>query len=176
MIRRLLIATTLLIAPAALFAQRGARTQADKKTSLFDKQEMPKGPDIRVRDLEDQSPLHLLVDKRKDLKLTDAQLSQLKDSEGKLKEKNAPLYKAADSLIRQMRLTSEPSDADKARVREARGGLMEVIKSLRENNDAASTEAIATLDAEQQPKAKEMLDKQKADSEKFLREHLDGRS
>jgi hypothetical protein len=172
MIRRLLIASALVIAPCTLLAQRGGRTQADKKTSLFDKQEMPKGLDIRVRDLEDQSPLHLLIDKRKDLKLTDAQVSQLKDAEGKLKDKNAPLYKSADSLIRASRLTAEASDQDKARARAARGDLMEVIKSLSESYDGAGKEALATLDAEQQSHAKEMLDKQKADSEKFFRERL----
>ena len=56
-----------------------------------------------MRDLEDMSPLKLLIDKRKDLKLTDAQVSTFKDSEGKLKDKNAPLFKAVDSLVREMR-------------------------------------------------------------------------
>jgi hypothetical protein len=172
MIRRLLIATALFVAPSVLLAQRGGRTQADKKTDLMDKQELPKGPDIRVRDLEDQSPLHLLIDKRKDLKLTDAQLSQLKDAEEKLKEKNAPLYKTADSLIRQMRTTSGATDGDKARARSARGDFMELVKSVNENYETASKDAVALLDADQQSKAKEMLDKQKADGEKFIRERM----
>ena len=176
MIRRLLIASALLIAPSVLFAQRGGRTQADKKTALFDKQEMPKGPDIRVRDIEDQSPLHLLIDKRKDLKITDAQLSQLKDAEGKLKEKNAPLYKTADSLIRATRVTSDASDQDKSRARMAKSDLKDAIKSITENYDAASKDAVALLDADQQTKAKEMLEKQKAESEKFNRERLSDRS
>ena len=102
MIRRLAVIALLLV-PAISLAQRGGRTQADRKTPLFDKEEGPKGPTLRVRDIEDQSPLKLLIDKRKDLKLSDAQLSQLKDSETKLKDVNAPLYKAVDSLIRDMR-------------------------------------------------------------------------
>lgn len=172
MIRRLLIASALLATPSLLFAQRGGRTQADKRTELMDKSEIPKGIDIRVRDLEDQSPLHVLVDKRKDLKLTDAQLSQLKESEDKLKEKNAPLYKSADSLIRASRLTSTSSDADKSRAQSARGTLMEVVKSLNESYDGARKEAVALLDSEQQTKANELLDKQKAEDEKFIRERL----
>ena len=177
MIRRLFIAT-LVLAPSVVIAQRSGRTQSDKKTPLFDKQEMPKGPDIRVRDIEDQSPLHLLIDKRKDLKLTDAQLSQLKDADGKLREKSAPLYKAVDSLIHDMRITSDPSDQEKARARNARGGLMDVLKSVNENYDASAKEAVALLDADQQTKAKELLDKQRQDSEKFIRERLNagGRS
>ena len=176
MIRRLLIASALLVAPTMLFAQRSGRTQADKKTALFDKQEMPKGLDLRVRDIEDQSPLHLLLDKRKDLKLTDAQLSQLKDAEGKLKDKNAPLYKAVDSLVRATRVTSDASDQDKARARMARSDLKDVIKSITDNYDAAGKEAVATLDAEQQPKAKEMVDKRKEESDKCNRERLSERS
>ena len=172
MIRRLLLASALLVAPSVVFAQRGGRTQADKRTELMDKTEIPKGPDIRVRDLEDQSPLRLLIDKRKDLKLTDAQLSQLKDAEGKLKEKNESLYKSADSLIRSMRLTSTSSDADKARARSSRSSFMEVVKTLNDNYDTARKDAIALLDPEQQTKAGEMLDKQRADAEKFLRDRM----
>ena len=172
MIRRLLVTTTLLVAPSILLAQRGGRTQADKRTELMDKAEIPKGIDVRVRDLEDQSPLHLLIDKRKDLNLTDAQLSQLKDAEEKLKEKNAPTYKSADSLIRATRLTASSSDAEKSRAQSARGTLMEVIKTLNESYDAARKDAVALLDAQQQPKANEMLDKQRQDAEKFLRDRM----
>ena len=172
MIRRLLVTTTLLVAPSILLAQRGGRTQADKRTELMDKAEIPKGIDVRVRDLEDQSPLHLLIDKRKDLNLTDAQLSQLKDAEEKLKEKTAPTLKSADSLIRATRLTASSSDAEKSRAQSARGTLMEVIKTLNESYDAARKDAVALLDAQQQPKANEMLDKQRQDAEKFLRDRM----
>jgi hypothetical protein len=172
MIRRLLVTTTLLVAPSILLAQRGGRTQADKRTELMDKTEIPKGIDVRVRDLEDQSPLHLLIDKRKDLNLTDAQLSQLKDAEEKLKEKTAPTLKSADSLIRATRLTASSSDAEKSRAQSARGTLMEVVKTLNESYDAARKDAVALLDAQQQPKANEMLDKQRQDAEKFLRDRM----
>ena len=172
MIRRLLVTTTLLVAPSILLAQRGGRTQADKRTELMDKAEIPKGIDVRVRDREDQSPLHLLIDKRKDLNLTDAQLSQLKDAEEKLKEKTAPTLKSADSLIRATRLTASSSDAEKSRAQSARGTLMEVIKTLNESYDAARKDAVALLDAQQQPKANEMLDKQRQDAEKFLRDRM----
>jgi len=84
MIRRIAVAVLLL--PTLALAQRGGRTQADRKTPLFDKEEMPKGPTLRVRDIEDQSPLKLLIDKRKDLKLSDAQVTQLKESETKVKD------------------------------------------------------------------------------------------
>jgi len=125
MIRPLAIVALLLV-PAISFAQRGGRTQADRKTPLFDKEEAPKGPTLRVRDIEDQSPLKLLIDKRKDLKLTDDQLKQIKDLEGKLKEQNQPLFKALDSLRRDMRISAKPSEEERAK-------MIEVLRMRRAN-------------------------------------------
>jgi hypothetical protein len=174
MIRRLAI-TALLFVPAISLAQRGGRTQADRKTPLFDKEEAPKGPTLRVRDIEDQSPLKLLIDKKKDLKLSDAQVSQLKDSETKLKDVNAPLYKAVDSLIRDMRTGSaSPNDQAKAKLRDARVGLMDVLKELNKNYETPLNAVLTALDAEQQAKAKELLDKQRQDGDKMMREKLGG--
>jgi hypothetical protein len=133
MIRRLAVIALLLV-PAISLAQRGGRTQADRKTPLFDKEEAPKGPTLRVRDIEDQSPLKLLIDKKKDLKLSDAQVSELKDAESKLKDVNAPLYKAVDSLIRDIKNGSaSPNDQAKEKLRGARVGLMDVLKELNKN-------------------------------------------
>ncbi|HMA25019.1 MAG TPA: hypothetical protein VKP00_13515 [Gemmatimonadaceae bacterium] len=100
--RRYLIAAALFFLPSVATAQR-TRTQSDRRTELFVKDSSRQSQVLRGRDVEDQSPPKLLIDKRKDLKLTDAQLSQLKDSEGKLKERNAPLLKAIDSLVHEMR-------------------------------------------------------------------------
>jgi hypothetical protein len=172
MIRRLAVAV-LLIVPSIALAQRGGRTQADRKTPLFDKEEMPKGPTLRVRDVEDQSPIKLLIDKRKDLKLSDAQVSQLKDTETKLKDVNAPLFKAVDSLIRDMRNGSgSSSDQARAKVRDARSGLMDVLNQLKGNYETPLKDALAQFDAEQQAKANELLEKQRQDGDKMIREKL----
>lgn len=174
MIPRLAVVALLLV-PSIVLAQRGGRTQADKKTSLFDKEEAPKGPTLRVRDIEDQSPLKVLIDKRKDLKLSDAQVSELKDTESKLKDVNAPLYKAVDSLIRDMRNGSaSPSDQSRAKVREARSGLMDVLKELNSNYETPLNAVLTKFDAEQQAKAKEFLDKQRQEGDKMMREKLGG--
>jgi len=174
MIRRLAV-TALLLVPTLALAQRGGRTQADRKTPLFDKEEMPKGPTLRVRDIEDQSPLKLLIDKRKDLKLSDAQVTQLKDSETKLKDTNAPLLKAVDSLIRELRNgVASPNDQSRIKAREARSGLMDVLKELNGTYDAPVKDVLTQLDPEQQSKAKELLEKQKQDGDKMLREKLSG--
>jgi ATP-dependent exoDNAse (exonuclease V) beta subunit len=171
--RRLVIAA-LLLAPSIAAAQRGGgtRTQADQKTQLFDKEE-PKGPTLRARDVEDQSPLKLLIDKRKDLKLTDQQLAQLKEDEPRLKEKNASLLKSVDSLVHEMRSSSAtPTDQERSRIASARTALMEVLGNVNANYDASAKEALDRLDPEQQAKAKDLIEKQRRDSEKLFRERL----
>ncbi|MEP6494226.1 MAG: hypothetical protein ABJF01_16205 [bacterium] len=172
MIRRSLALAALLLAPSLAVAQR---TQATKRTDLMSKDDIPKAPAIRVRDIEDQSPLRLLIDKRKDLALTDAQLSQIKDADGKLKEKNAPLYKAVDSLVRELRPPSgTPSADDNSRMRNARLGLSEVIADVRTNYDASAKDAIALLTPDQQPKANDLVAKQREECDKMLRDKLGG--
>jgi hypothetical protein len=173
---RLLVLVMLLAVPTLAAAQRGGRSQADKRTELFDKDSSSRqAPQLRVRDVEDQSPIKLLIDKRKDLKLTDAQVSQLKDSEGKLKEKNAPLLKAVDSLVRDLRSgMSSQSDEARSRARNARMGLMTTLSDVRANWDASAKDALATFDADQQGKATELLDKQKQETEKMLQERIGG--
>ncbi|MDB4875713.1 MAG: hypothetical protein JWM41_2159 [Gemmatimonadetes bacterium] len=175
MSRRLLL-VALLVLPSLAAGQRGGgtRSQADKRTELFGKDSMPKGPSLRARDLEDQSPLKLLIDKRKDLKLTDAQLSTLKDAEPKLKETDAPLLKAVDSLVHELRPSGNSSAEERTRLRDARVSLMTVLVAIRTSYDEAGKAAITSLDADQQSKAKDLLAKQQQETEKLLSERMGG--
>jgi hypothetical protein len=166
---------TLATLPSVAAAQRGgSRTQADKPVDMFSKEdEQAMRPTLRLGDLEDQSPLKLLLDKHKDLKLTDAQVADLKTKESALKDKSAPTLKLADSLINQLHSTSSSDDA-RAKARLTALALGHVIESLRTTYDSAGTDAVAALDAEQQSKAKELLDKQKADGTKMLQKKMSG--
>jgi hypothetical protein len=174
--RTLALVTCLAVLPAVTFAQRGGggRTQADRHTPLFDKDAGPSGPTLRPRDLEEQSPVKLLIDKRKDLKLTDEQVNALKAAESQLKDKNAPLLKAIDSLVREMKPPLNPSDESKARMRDASAGLASTIRDIRANYDEAVKPILATLEAESQAKANDMLAKQKEEGEKTVREKMGG--
>lgn len=173
--KHLLILAMLVAVPSVATSQR-TRSQADKRTELFDKDSSSRqAPALRVRDVEDQSPIKLLIDKRKDLKLTDAQLSQLKDTEGKLKDKNAPLLKAVDSLVRDLRsATASQSDEARSRARTARMALMTTLGDIRANYDASAKDAVAALDPDQQSKATELLEKQRQETEKLFQERLGG--
>lgn len=176
--RRYFTIATLLALPLSLStiaAAQRTRTQSDRRTEMFDKDSSKQSPALRVRDIEDQSPIKLLIDKRKDLKLSDAQLGQLKDSEGKLKEKNEPLLKAVDSLARELRYAAgSPSEESRTRARNARMGLLNTVGEIRSNYDASAKEALATFDADQQTKANELIDKLKQETDKLIRERVAG--
>jgi hypothetical protein len=133
--RRLLIAALLFVPSLALAQRGGASSQAAKHTEMDP--QTASGPTLRTRDIEDMSPIKLLIDKRKDLKLTDAQLSGLKDAEPKLKEANAPLLKQVDSLMRRAdRRRAKPLDHVR---REAHG--RRCARELRRRGEGRSGEA-----------------------------------
>jgi hypothetical protein len=174
--RRLLLVTFLLV-PSLAVAQRGggSRSGGDRGRSAgSDVPPMPTGPALRTRDLEDMSPVKLLIDKHKDLKLSDAQINALKASEPALKSKNEPIFHVVDSLLGRMRPSLNGSDEERARIREARMDVMSAIGDVRANYDAAAKDALATLDPEQQTKANELLAKQHEESQKMLAEKLGG--
>lgn len=174
MSRRVIVFAVLLALPTAAWAQRGGgRTQSDRRTELFDKDAQPKGPSLRVRDVEDQNPLKLLIDKRKDLNLSEAQVAAFKDADSKLRDVNAPLFRTVDSLVHEMRPPlASPSDEDRSRIGNARMSLMGTLGSVWANDDSAAKEAVATLAAEQQTKANALLEKQKDDRQKMVQDKL----
>jgi hypothetical protein len=168
-----LLATFLLL-PSAAIAQRGSGSQASKKTELFDQDPTPQGPTLRARDIEDQSPLKLLLDKHKDVKLTDAQVQQLKDAQKQLETSDAPLLQAVDSLVHTMRTNGAPTEEDANRIRNSRVTLMSVLEQVRTRYDSAGKAAVAGLTADQQPKATELIGKQRDDASKTIRQKLGG--
>lgn len=172
--RRFIVLAMLLALPTAAGAQRGGgRTQSDRRTELFDKDAQPKGPSLRARDIDDQNPLKLLIDKRKDLKLSDAQITALRDAESKLRTDNQPLLRTVDSLVHEMRPpVGSPSDEDRNRIRNARMSVVSVLGSVWANDDMAAKEAVAALDADQQTKANALLEKQKDDRQKLVQDKL----
>ena len=171
--RRAFAVLALLLLPSLAAAQRtksGAASGRDKNL-MSDDGSKDRRAEITVRDLEEQSPLRLLVDKRKDLKLSDDQLAKLKDLESKLKEKNGSLLRIVDSVNREMRPPrGEVTDEYRMKMRGLRNELMGAVQDIRNNYDVAAKEAVPALDAEQQKKAGELLDKQKADIEKKMGE------
>jgi hypothetical protein len=127
------------------------------------------------KDIENVSPLKLLIDKRKDLKLTDDQLAKLKDQEDKLKESMKPSFGALDSLRRIATPAGRsPDEGDKARMMDTRRRFTEVVTGIRVQYDGAATDAVSLLDETQQQQAKDLLQKQRAEADDMIRDKLGG--
>jgi hypothetical protein len=176
MISRKLVALALLILPGVATAQRTRGSFGRDAEPNWD--ELAKGSgglQLSNRDVESISPLKLLIDKRKDLKLTDDQLGKIKDVESKLKEQNLVLFKALDSLRRETRPPAKTTDDDRARMMRARRDAMGVVKEIRGNYDASLKEALPLLDDTQRGTADGLLQKQSADAEKMLSEKMGSR-
>ena len=166
--------------PALALAQRGggsgAGSRVERGDSRADKN-IGSGSTIKLsnRDLEDISPIKLLIDKRKDLKLTDDQLSKLKDREDKLKESMKPSFGALDSLRRIATPASRtPDSGDQARMMDTRRHFTEVVNGIRTQYDIAAGEAIALLDEAQQKQANDLVQRQRSEAEDMIRNKIGG--
>lgn len=166
--------------PAAVQAQRGGggRVRGDPKADWNSVENGNKGVKLSKGDIEDISPIKLLIDKRKDLKLSDDQLNKLKDIEKTLKETNEPSFKALDSLRRAAQPplhSGEPKDDERDRMMSARRGLGAVVATIRGNYEEALKSATPILDETQQKTAAELVAKQKTEADDMIREKLGGR-
>jgi len=173
MVNRTLIATCLFL-PIMASAQgrvRGEKEANWKEISKSTQSSMK----LSNRDVENASPLRMLIDKRKDLKLSDEQVNQLKSLEQCLEQKNEGSFKALDSLRNELKPAARASEEDDARKRAARGGVMAVITTIRANYDASLSEALASFDEPQKKTAAELLAKLKEETNQMLREKVGGR-
>lgn len=166
----------LVLLPSLVTAQGRSRDRGAKDNSEALSQSMPSGPKLSSRDIEGISPLRYLVDKRKDLKLTDEQLKQLKAADAQLKDANAPLLKQVDSLIRELKpTTSVQTTEDETRMVIARDVLMKVIGDIRVGYDAAAKSAMDGFDDAQKATAQTLLQKHQQESMEMMREKLGAR-
>jgi hypothetical protein len=173
----------LALMPAVASAQRGGgggggggRVRGEKEADWNSITNGNKGGlKLSNRDVEDMSPIKLLIDKRKDLKLKDEQVDRLKELEGKLKETNAPSFSALDSLRKAAQPPMhEPSDDEQRRMMDARRGVGAVVGTIRQNYDASLKDALTMLDDGQRTAANELLEKQRKDAQETLRDKMGG--
>jgi hypothetical protein len=174
-----ILSFVLLLAPLTLAAQRGGsgRTRGDQRADFGAVMNANSGGlALSNRDVEEISPLKLLIDKRKDLKLTDDQMKAFKELESKQKDDLRESFRALDSLRRLAAPPArEPSDEDRSRMMDARRTALAVVGTIRQQYDASVQQALPTLDEAQRRTAGELLEKQKQEAEEMLREKLGGR-
>lgn len=175
MFRTTSIVLALVLLPAVADAQGRGRDRGARDNSEELSRSMPTGPTLSSRDVEKSSPLKYFIDKRKDLKLSDDQLKQVKDMDAQQKDKNAASYKTVDSLVRVMKPTTSVQTAeDEARVIIAREALMQVLSDVRTSDGAAADAAMAGFDDAQKATAAELLKKQREDVQSMMRSKMGG--
>jgi len=173
---------SLALVPAVALAQRGGGSGVRAPRGVPDAdwnavQNANKGVKLSKGDLENTSPVKLLIDKKKDLKLSDDQVNKLKELDAKLKDANEPSFKALDSLKRlaQPPLHSgEPKDDERDRMTNARRALSAVVGTIRGNYESSAADAMAILDETQRKTATDLLTKQKEEADDMVREKLGG--
>jgi len=179
-VRHVLIALCLLSAVAGAQMGRsgiGSRTgesDARRARSEIDRENLPPLR-LKVSDLEDYNPAHVLGDAKKALKLTDDQQAKLKDLRKAIDESNKALSGRFDSIRVAIRPTPNPSDEDRVREAIGREELTRVVQAIRASYVAAEPHALAMLDDGQKAAAQEILAKSAADFDKTLREKMGGR-
>jgi len=173
---------SLALLPTVALAQRGGSggmsRQRGEKSADWNSVDGKGGVKLSNRDIENVSPIKLLIDKKKDLKLSDEQVNKLTELDGKLKETNDPSFKALDSLRRAAQpplRAGDPSDEDRDRMMSARRGIGVVVGTIRGNYESSAADAMAILDETQKKAAEELLAKQKEEAENMVREKLGGR-
>lgn len=138
----------------------------------------PAGPTISSKDFEKASPFKLMIDKKKDLKLSDAQITSIKDADAKLISANADRFKLLDSLKKDAKpkTSGTPSAEDEARLVIAREALNGVVRDIRMSFDAAAKETVPGLDEAQQKSAAELMAKYAEEMQEMLQDKMGGRA
>ncbi len=173
MTRVTLALAVLALVPSVAAAQRRTMGERDVNWNAVAAAKAP--PTLTVKDVEGMNPVKLLLEKKKDLKLTDEQLTALTGAEAKLAETNAALLHQVDSLGKEMRpRTSVQGAEDQARMAIARDAMGDVLRSIQANYAGAEGEAMAVLTDAQKPVAERLLAKQREETQKTLRQKMAG--
>lgn len=165
----------LLLLPTIADAQSRVRGERRENWDEIDR-EVEKVPTVKQSDLEQFSAVKLIMDKRKDLKISDDQLKLIKDLGQKEEATNESLYKQVDSLRMAMRKRAgEDTLLERARTTLARQELMTVVRQIRSNYDSTFSSCLPLLDESQRKAATELVEKEREDAEEDLRKKLGGR-
>src|SRR5262249_43885395 len=125
-------------------------------------------------DVEEMSPIKRLIDKRKDLKLSDAQVKQFKDLEGEMKTRNEHLFKVLDSLRKDMTFSGAPTGDERAKIANDRDAVTDVVGNIRLSYNETLKRAMEHIDDAQKPQADELLKQLNDQADKTLQEKLGG--
>lgn len=165
--------------PSLAAAQRTRGSMGGSKEADWNaiaEKSAPAGPTISGKDFEKVSPFKALLDKKKDLKLTDAQVTTLTTANTGLLAANADRFKALDSLKKEAKpkTSGDPSAEDEARLVIAREALQGMVRDIRTSYEEAAKN-IEGLDDGQKASASAVLAKNAEHMQEMLRDKMGGR-
>ena len=159
--RTALLLSILIVVPTVAVAQRGggSRSRATSRTDMFpDERAQRRVTTVTSAKLRDLDPLAILLDKHRDLSLTDDQTAKLKSMNDQLAELQKPAYHALDSLDQQMaNLGNSSSSDDQARIGTMSTFVGMIAGNVRQQYDSVEKAAGALLTDEQRKKANDVL-------------------
>jgi hypothetical protein len=133
-------------------------------------------PKFAVKDVEALSSIQIVVDKKKDLKLTDDQHKLFKDLAKAEEEANKPHFDTLDSLRNALKVRpGVDPDQERARTSVARQEVVSVIRLIRASYDSSFKSALPKLDVNQQQAAQQLTEKEVNEAEQELQSKLGGR-
>jgi hypothetical protein len=162
----MLIAFLIAAAPVIAGAQRSVNIKGERAGNVGGRGfALP-----RSSDLEDHSPVGVVLEKKKKLALSDSQVTALKEIAKQLHDKNADFYRMWDSVRVAMRSagggafgatgggrgTAEitgMSPVDQERLATARTTSMGLMRAMRDGDEWSRQETLKLLSAEQKAKA-----------------------
>jgi len=135
------------------------------------------GPTITSKDLEGATPFKFILDRKKDIKLTEPQMTNLKAADVALKESNKQRFLLVDSLKKEARpkTSGTPSAEDEVRLVVAKEALQVTVREVQKSYDDAAKLALPMLDESQRAEGQKALDKYSEEMTDLLREKLGGR-
>lgn len=135
------------------------------------------GPTITSKDLESATPFKFILDRKKDIKLTEPQMTSLKASDLALKESNKQRFLLIDSLKKEARpkTSGTPSAEDEVRLVVSKEALQVTVREVKKSYDDAAKLALPMLDEPQRAEGQKALDKYNEEMNDLLREKLGGR-
>jgi hypothetical protein len=157
----LAVAMVALAVPGLATAQRGGggRSRATSRTDMFgDEFGSRRKNAITSGKIQDLDPVAILIDKHKDLSLTDGQVDTLKQMNDKLREAQKPALHVLDSLNQAIaNMGSNISGDDQSHYQTLNTFVRMVAGNLRQQYDSVENDARALMNDDQKQKADDVL-------------------
>jgi hypothetical protein len=157
--RRLSVLLLLLVIPVIASAQRtGGRRSSDGGSRGSERAGAQASATISAKDLENQNPIELILDKKKDLGLSGTEVDELEKLNDRLKDSVKQSLHTIDSIAKAMKRTGDAAPTT-GQMFIGRTVTSQQVALVRTQYEAALKDALTKLDAARQPTATALVEK-----------------